>query len=91
MSSDLFNNLTLGPQQVAEEGEKIYTEQLKTKLEREHIGKFVAIDVVSGEYFLGDDILAALEKARNKYPDRVFHTIKIGSQGVFKLGSLYHK
>jgi len=81
-ANDTINN----PDDVAKKGEEIYSNKLKFILEPKENEKFVAIDVVSGEYFLGSSILEALEKARKEYPDRVFHTIKVGYQGVFKMG-----
>ncbi len=77
----------LTPEQVAEMGAKIYDSKLKSILEPEKNGNFVVIDVISGEYFLSATLLEALEKARAKYKDRLFHSIRIGYPGVFKLGT----
>lgn len=74
------------PQEVERKGQEIY-DRLKEEFETNHLGKFVTIDVVSGEYFLGDTLEEALLKAKEKYPDRVFHTVKIGSSGVFTQSS----
>ena len=79
------NGLT--PEQIAEKGQKIYNEKLKTTLEASSQGKFVAIDVETGEYFISDTLIGALQEAKSKYPNKLFHTIKIGSEGVFKMGS----
>ena len=81
------NEIVLTPEQVAGKGEQFYQEQLKKKLEPKHRGSFVAIEVNSGTYFIGSSLLEALQKARAKYPDRLFHTIRIGYEGVFKMGS----
>ena len=87
MANSQNNEIILIPEQVAEKGEKVYQEQLKKKLEPKFKGRFVAIEVNSGEYFMGDSLLQSLQKARAKYPDRLFHTIRIGYEGVFKMGS----
>ncbi|MDD2785570.1 MAG: hypothetical protein PHS79_01600 [Patescibacteria group bacterium] len=80
------NGQMLTPEQIASKGEKIYQEKLRAILEPKENGRFVMIEVLSGEYFLGDSILDALKKARVKYPDSIFHTIKVGYEGVFKMG-----
>lgn len=72
--------------QLSEEGKKIYQE-LKDSLETEHKGEYLAIEVESGDYFIGKTIEEAGEKARQKYPDKVFHLIKIGYPGVFNLST----
>jgi len=40
--------------------EAIYRKKLKTKLERKYKGRIVAIDVESGDYFLGKTVLEAI-------------------------------
>jgi hypothetical protein len=87
MSDIQDNRPLLTPKQVAQKGEQIYQEKLKPILEPKENGKFVTIEVNSGEYFLGDSLLEALQQARQKYPDRLFHTIKVGAEGVFKMGT----
>jgi len=59
-------------------GEEIYQQRLKDKLEPTHYGQIVAIEVESGDYFLGESVIEAGLKARAKYPDKIFHFIKIG-------------
>lgn len=51
---------------------------IEQELLREHKGKFVAIEVDSREYFIGDSMIAAIDKARAKYPDKVFHVAMVG-------------
>lgn len=77
----------LNPKIVAEKGQEIYDAKLKQELEAKEIGRFVAIDVVSGNYFLGDSILEAVELARDRYPGRLVHTVRVGYPGVFEMGS----
>lgn len=79
------------PDQIAERGQKLYEEKLKAILEPAQKGKFVAIEVESGDYFLADTLLEALQKGKEKYPDRLLHTVRVGYEGVFKMGSYASK
>ena len=67
---------------LARKGEQIYQNELTEKLEKEHIGRFVAIEVESKEYFLGDNQIDALTLARKKFPTKVFYLVKIGFPAV---------
>jgi hypothetical protein len=67
MSDIQDNKPLLTPKQVARKGEQIYQEKLKSILEPKESGKFVTIELNSGEYFLGDSLLEALQRARQKY------------------------
>lgn len=82
--SNTTNNI-LSPEIIAERGEKIYQEQLKDILEKDHQGAFVAIDVESGKYFLGQSPEEAIENAKKEVPDKIFHLIRIGYSGVYKV------
>lgn len=84
MTTDILN-----PQEIAQRGEKIYRERLKKKLEKGFLGKYVAIEVESEKYFVGSSLEEALEKARKKFPDKIFHSIKIGSEGIFTTSGLF--
>lgn len=62
----------------------IYEKKLKKELEPKYKGQLVAIEVDSGDWFLGETSLEAILKAREKYPDKIFHLIRIGYRAVRK-------
>ena len=62
---------------MAEKAKVIY-EKIKDRLEAEHKGEVVAIDIESGDYFLGKTGLEAARRARARYPNRIPYIIRIG-------------
>ena len=68
--------------ELVEKGKEIY-KKIKDRLEPAHKGEIVAIEVKTGDYFLGKDVVEADEKAREKYPDEVFYFNKIGYRAVY--------
>lgn len=64
-------------QKIAAKGAKIY-EKVKNNYEPQNNGKFLAINVDNGDIFLADNSSEAVEKARQKYPKKVFYVVKIG-------------
>ena len=73
---------------VIERAKRIYSEQLQTVLEPQHMDRFVAIEPESGEYFLGDTFDEAVKSARAKQPSRLSHTIWIGHRVVFHIAGM---
>ena len=65
----------------AEKALAIY-EKYKERLEATERGKVVAIEVESGEAFVGRTVLEAAMKARTKYPDKLFYFIRVGYPAV---------
>ncbi len=73
--------------EIARIGEQIYQNELREKLEDKYLGKFVAIEVETKDYFLGDTQIAALSSARKKYPAKVFYLVKVGFPAVVTMSS----
>jgi len=62
---------------IGEKGRELF-KRISEEHERNYRGKFVAIEVNSGDYFIGDTSIEADKKARGKYPDKVFYLGRIG-------------
>ena len=45
---------------------------------KEKKGTFAVIEPETGEYFLGKTLTEAIKKAKEKYPGKVFYSIRIG-------------
>lgn len=73
------------PTEIVQAGERIYAEKYKEEYEKKHSGKFAAVDVVSGKAFVADFPEDALENGRKQSPTGLFHLIKIGSPGAFRV------
>jgi len=63
----------------AQKGEAIF-KSIEEKLKPEHIGEIVAIEIESGDYFLGRTHSEAGDKAKRKYPDKIFYFARIGAK-----------
>ena len=86
-----YMGIQLSPNQISERGQKIYQEKLKPILEPSQNGKFAAIEVEVGEYFLGDTVLEVLEKAKKSFPQSIFYTVRVGYDGVYKMATTLKK
>ena len=49
---------------------------------KEKRGAIAVIEPETGEYFLGRTLTEAIKKAKEKYPGKVFYSIRIGSTFV---------
>lgn len=73
---------------VIERGKRIYAERIRVLLEPAQADRFVAIEPESGDYFLADTFDAAVKAGREKHPDRLSHTSRIGHRAAFHMGGL---
>jgi hypothetical protein len=71
------NIKNIDAKKIAANGEKIY-EEIKSRYEPKHNGKFLAIDTETGKVYLGETSLQASQIARTDKAETVFYIKKIG-------------
>lgn len=74
------------PSTLVENGQAFYESHLKTTLEPEYSGEFVAIEPTAARYFLGHTATAALVAARNAMPESQFFLTRVGRNAAHKIG-----
>lgn len=68
--------------ELVEKGKELY-KKIKDMLEPEHKGEVVAIEIKTGDYFLGKSVIEADRKARKRYPDEVFYFGRVGYRTLY--------
>lgn len=71
---------------IADRGRQIYERDLRDELERSHTGKFLALDVDSGEHEIGDTLLEASNRLRARLPDASIFGQLIGRNVTYRFG-----
>lgn len=74
-------------EEVAARGRAIYEQQIRAKVEPEHTGKFLVVDVETGEYELDEDDVAAMKRAAAKHPSDVLYGMRIGYRTMGRIGT----
>ena len=72
--------------EVASRGEAIYRQQIRNKVEPKHKGKFLVIDIETGEYEMSSDDLIATKRLLAKHPDAVIYGLQIGFPTAYRIG-----
>jgi hypothetical protein len=75
------------PEILAAKGEQIY-EKVRKDYEATHPGQYVAIDVTTGKLYPAPNSEDALEAARADSPNGIFHLVRVGARGAFKVSSM---
>ena len=58
-----------------ERAEAIYDAQIRQQISPEDAKKYVQIDVLSGDYEVGENSIAARRRLRARRPDAIIHTM----------------
>lgn len=73
------------PEDVVSRGEEIYEQQIRRKVEAGNKGKFVVIDIETGEYEVDEDDLQATKRALAKRSDAILYGVRIGYPTAYNL------
>ncbi len=73
--------------EIADRGEELYEQSIRAKVEtEENIGKIISIDIETGDYEVGDDILSVGHRLQARHPDAAIYGKRIGYNAVYALG-----
>lgn len=74
-------------QEVASRGEEIYEKQIRAHVEPGNKGKFVVIDIETGQFEVDEDDLQATKRMLAKQPDAILYGLRIGYPTAYTLGA----
>jgi hypothetical protein len=74
-------------QELARQGEDLYERRLRQQLEATHWGQFVAIEPISGDFFVTRKLGEAFEAARAAHPDRLVYVRRVGYPVAVEIGN----
>ena len=73
--------------EIVSRGRAIYESQLREKLEREHFGEYLVIDVDTGEFDIDADRLSASKRAAARRPNGWRYAMRIGYPTGGRIGA----
>jgi hypothetical protein len=75
------------PGDIAARGEAIFREQVEPRLGGEHKGRFVVIDVDSGDFEIAETDAVATSRLKERHPPGRFYGLRIGHRTAYRLGA----
>lgn len=75
------------PEEVARLGDAIYEQSVLPQAGPDDHGRFVAIDIVSGDYDIDREELVATDRLRARHPEAQIWLRRIGSRYAHRIGA----
>ena len=75
---------------IGDRAEVLYNARIKDELSDDQLGKFLAIEVNTGEYEVADDGLSAMTALHERVADAEVFLMKHGSMHAYTLGHFPH-
>ena len=74
-------------EEIARLGDAIYERDIRRRVEAEHVGEVVAIDVESGSWDMGDNVIVATDRLRTQRPEAVdVWCTRVGHRTLYHFG-----
>ena len=70
----------------ARRGTEIYEQQVRAQVEAGNRGKIVAIDIETGEYSLGENVLSAAQPLFDRNDDAQLWGVRVGHRAIHHIG-----
>ena len=68
-------------------GDDVYERDIRQLVEADHVGKVVAIDVESGIWAMGDNVIVATDRLRAQHPEAIdVWCVRVGHRAVYHFG-----
>ena len=80
--------MTEAGQQIGQRGQALYDQTIKAQVEEGNHGKFLILDVNSGDYEIDPEDLTASERLLARRPDAVLFGVRIGHRAAYRLGGM---
>ena len=74
-------------EEMARRGEELYESGIRQRVEAENKGKIIAIDIETGEFEIGETVIAATDRLFARCPDAQPWGIRVGHRSVYHFGS----
>jgi hypothetical protein len=72
--------------EIAQRGQALYDHDIRDTLDAGARGKFLVLDIETGEYEIDSDERAALKRAQAKHPEGALYLLRIGHPTAYRLG-----
>lgn len=72
--------------EVVRKGQEIYDAGIRQQVERDNVGKYVAIDTITGDHEIGDDHLDTVNALYRRIPNAIPCVLKIGYAATDVIG-----
>jgi hypothetical protein len=74
-------------EEINRRGKELYEQSIRRKVETEdNIGKILSIDIETGDYEIGDDLLQTGDRLLARHPGAAIYGLRIGHKAVYTLG-----
>jgi hypothetical protein len=78
--------IAMTPAEICSQGRSLYETQLRLALETQHRGKYLVLDVETGDYKVASEYVSTLVEMQKKHEGRLQYVVRIGDSTLMRMG-----
>lgn len=72
--------------EIVQRGKKLYDDKIKSDVEQGNVGRFLVVDVESGDYEIDDEDVKASLRLLDRHPGAPIYGLRIGFPVAYRFG-----
>ena len=77
---------SLSKHEIVQRGKQLYQSKLQADAERDHLGKFIVVDVHSGDHEIDASAGEAARRILERRPGAILYLVRIGEKVAYRFG-----
>ena len=73
-------------EEIGARGEEIYQTQIRDKVDPKYKGKFLVLDIETGNYEIDAEDLVATDRLLAKHPNAIIYGVRVGFPAAYGIG-----
>ncbi len=75
--------------EIVRRGEELYQERVRAQVEPEHTGKYLVLDIETGDYEIAPTAIEAIQRMKARHADPALYILRVGHQAAYRLGGRF--
>src|SRR3954465_15809365 len=78
-------------EEIGRRGQELYDKQIRHHVEKGNKGRYLVIDIETGDYDVGDDVLELSHRLHAKHPGAALYAMRVGYPATVRMGGRFPK
>lgn len=75
--------------EIVRRGQEIYEREIRAKVEPQHVGRFLVLDIDSADYDVADTAIEAIQRIKRRHANPALYILRVGHDAAYRLGGRF--
>lgn len=75
--------------EIVRRGQELYEREIRAKVEPQHAGRFLVLDIDSADFDVADTAIEAIQRIKLRHADPALYILRVGHDAAYRLGGRF--